>query len=253
MSGPAREVEGLVVGGVDYGEADRIVHLLTSHGKLSAFAHGARKSRRRFSGALELFTSIRASLSQRSGADAMPAMTSAVVLKARLGLRDDLGKIALASYAVELGAAVAPEGEESADLHALVAEMLDRLLAQPARIALRRAFELRLIVLLGYRPELDRCFVCGRRPSPTYLDLPRGGVVCREHAEHAHEIGPKTLAWTRSVLDQAPSAPLDEDGGLDREAADRAARTLARPMMEHFASLLSRPLRSLALLSEVSL
>ena len=40
----------------DYGEADRIVTLLTeSHGKVSALARGAKKSRKRFGAALGLF------------------------------------------------------------------------------------------------------------------------------------------------------------------------------------------------------
>ena len=47
--------EALVLSTVDFGEADRIVTLFTrGHGRLSAFAAGARKSKRRFAGALEV-------------------------------------------------------------------------------------------------------------------------------------------------------------------------------------------------------
>src|SRR5262249_37282659 len=57
------EDEALVLGTLDYGDADRMVTLLTrSGGKLTAFAAGARKSRRRFAGALEPGTVLRARL-----------------------------------------------------------------------------------------------------------------------------------------------------------------------------------------------
>ena len=62
------EDEALVLGTLDYGEADRLVTLLTRRrGKLTAFAAGARKSRRRFAGALEPGTLLRARLVERHG------------------------------------------------------------------------------------------------------------------------------------------------------------------------------------------
>jgi recombinational DNA repair protein (RecF pathway) len=39
------EVEGIVVGGVDYGEADRVVHLVSRGGRIAVFAHGAKTSK----------------------------------------------------------------------------------------------------------------------------------------------------------------------------------------------------------------
>ena len=51
--------EAVVLASVDYGEADRVVTLFTrGRGRLTAFAAGARKSKRRFAGALELGTHL---------------------------------------------------------------------------------------------------------------------------------------------------------------------------------------------------
>ena len=45
------DTPAVIVRAVDYGEADRVVTLLTrARGKVSAIARGARKSRRRFAG-----------------------------------------------------------------------------------------------------------------------------------------------------------------------------------------------------------
>ena len=53
---------------VDYGDADRIVTLLTAaHGKISALAKGARSSRRRYGAALSSFGFGEAMLEERRG------------------------------------------------------------------------------------------------------------------------------------------------------------------------------------------
>jgi DNA repair protein RecO (recombination protein O) len=245
---PLTEIEGIVAGGVDYGEADRIIHLITPSGRASAFAHGARKSKRRFAGALEMFASVRASIAGRRQRDGMPTVSSAVVLDARLGIRADLGRIALATYAVEVVSIVAPEGQASEGVYRLAAELLDRLAQNPASVAQRRAFELKLYAELGYHPELDACTVCGEHAEPAFLDLLRGGIVCASHRERAKEIGPVTLDWIRRAL-LGPLTMTD----FDPEAADRAARAIRGPMADAIGSLVGRPLKSVALLDDVKL
>jgi DNA repair protein RecO (recombination protein O) len=245
---PITEIEGIVAGGVDYGEGDRIIHLITPYGRASVFAHGARKSKRRFAGALEMFASVRASIAGRRPRDGMRTVSSAVVLDARLGIRGDLARIALATYSVEVVSIVAPEGQASEGVFRLVAELLDRLAQNPASVALRRAFELKLYAELGYHPELDTCTVCSEHAKPAFLDLLRGGIVCASHREYAKEIGPVTLDWVRRVL-LGPLSTTD----FDPVAADRAARAIRGPMADAIGSLVGRPLKSLALMDDVKL
>ncbi len=236
-----------MVGGVDYGEADRVVYLLTARGRIAVFAHGAKTSKRRFQGALEAFTTIIATLSEsKKRRTGMPTLANAIVERARLPIRRDLKSIALASYVAELSSKVAPEGEPSEGTFVLARDLLDRLCDDPATMALRRAFELRLIAEIGYQPELTRCVVCGEPAARTFLDLNRGGVLCAEHRQNAREVGPHTLSWTRAVL-EAPALTV-EGGDLDADGRDLAARKLTGPVTEFFAQLLDRPLASLALL-----
>lgn len=253
MSSPKDLV--LVVGAVDYGEADRIVHVLSRRGRASLFAPSARKSRRRFAGALEPFTTIEVQLAEgrRRG---MPTLASAAVAAPRSSIRTELERIALASYVAELSAAVAPEEDAADPLFDLCASTLDRLddLGAPVGLATRRAFELRLLAALGYAPSLERCVEGGCAiGASTYLDLNRGGIFCEQHRGGARAVGPFTLAWMNGIVGAAAGPVGDDQGGLGPEDAQRAATKLGPLTEAFFSQLLGRPLRSSALLATLSL
>jgi DNA repair protein RecO (recombination protein O) len=239
---------GLVVGGCDYGEADRIIQVLTANGCMRVFAHGARKSRRRFAGALDPFTTVDMAL-ERKRRSGMRTVRSAVVFSSRLAIRDQLEKIALASYIAELGAAVAPEGDPMPGLYETVESTLDLLLDHEPSPMLRRRFELKTIEILGYAPRIDSCVDCGGDlPEIAHLDFARGGLFCAEHAEQAPRIGPKTLAWMAAVYGMG----LGEQT-FDSEWAATAAQKLGGPVGAFFSHLLGYALKSTKLLQVVSL
>ena len=240
----------IVAGGTDFGEADRIVHFLTRHGAVSAFAHGARKSRRRFAGALEPFSTVRLRLDRRRRRG-LPTLSSSVVETPRLPIRTDLERIAVAAYVVELAVAVSPEEDPSDGVFELVEQALDALVAAPATLPLRRAFELRMVSTLGFAPVLDRCVVCGVDAGEVeHLDLHRGGVVCMAHARGAPRIGPKTRQWVAGVL---AAETLEPAPGVDAQWAQTAAERLAAATGAFYSVLLGRTLKSTSMLFEVGL
>ncbi|MGF1508520.1 MAG: DNA repair protein RecO [Myxococcota bacterium] len=236
-----------------YGESDRIVRLLTRSGRIDAFAPGARRSQRRFGGALEPLQSIQADLHRRTRADGLVTLKSATVLRPRLGLRADLARIALGSYGSELGLRTAPEGEASPN-HDQVVELLDFLDRAPASAVVRRAFELRLVPGLGYGPEVSACVVCGARSVPAFLDLRHGGRLCSAHGVAAEvgrrRVGPRTLDWVRSVMEADQLRP---DVSLGPEGATRAAGAVGPVLDAFFQELVDRPIKSLSFLMELGI
>jgi DNA repair protein RecO (recombination protein O) len=151
--------EALVIGVLDYREADRIIHLYTKeHGRMSGIARGARKSVKRFGGTFELFAKISLNF--------LPAENLAVIRSAEPitiypGIRTSLESIAHASYAVELVAAITPERLANKRVFRLLSvylEQLDSAFADPSD---RHFFEMNLLNILGYRPPLESCSACG--------------------------------------------------------------------------------------------
>jgi DNA repair protein RecO (recombination protein O) len=144
--------EAIVLRLTDYGEADRIVSLFTlDQGRISGVARGAKRSRKRFAGALESFAHLRLQLQLGSG---LPTLLSADILSIFPGVRADLAKIGCAAYACELVERLTPEAEPNPRLFRLLFCYLERLDQAPPSPSDRRFFAVNLLKILGYQPDL---------------------------------------------------------------------------------------------------
>lgn len=236
----------VVVGAVAHGEADRVVHLLTDHGRIAAFAARARTSRRRFGGALQPFTTVEARFGRTRGS--LPRLEEATPVRTRLVLAADLERLTLASYLSELSGRLAPEGAPT-ELRGRLEAVLDHLERGAPTFRLRRAFELGLLEELGFRPRLDG--VCGACGMPArHLDLERGSLFCDKHRGRGKEVGPRTVAWLEARLD---GGPADDCTPLAPEDATRAARAVGGPVDRALEGLLGRPLASRKMVDELGL
>ncbi|MDI7275067.1 MAG: DNA repair protein RecO [Anaerolineae bacterium] len=186
---PERErlyrTEGIVIKRSDFGEADRLLVLLTpAFGKLRVLAKGVRKVPSRKAGHVEPF--MRSQFLLARGRD-LDIVTQAEAVEVYQGLREELERATYAFYLAELVDAFAEEGGENRALYALLADTLARLAAGDEPALLTRFFELRLLECAGYRPELQRCVGCGASHEPTavYFSVAEGGARCPHCGEGA--------------------------------------------------------------------
>jgi DNA repair protein RecO (recombination protein O) len=165
---------------VDYGEADRIVTLLTErHGRVSVLARSARKSTKRFAGALEPFGVIEAELGL--GTSEVGQLSSARLVRGFPSILASLPAMTIAGRALDLVRHATPPRESEPDLLASVIELFEALSVRPLE-STRVAFVIRYLSLLGLAPQLDACGKCGKRPAAdqsSLFDPQSGAIVCR--------------------------------------------------------------------------
>ena len=171
-------VDAIVLKHRDYGEADRLLTIYTRQkGKLTVIAKGVRKVRSQKGGHLEPFT--HASLQLAVGRT-WNLVSQAEAQDIFANLTADLETIGYASYIVELVDRFAYEEEENPQIFTLLKSTLTRLNAgdHPAQLVVRY-FEIRLLDVLGFRPELQTCVVTGEQiqPENQYFSAALGGVV----------------------------------------------------------------------------
>jgi DNA repair protein RecO (recombination protein O) len=106
--------------------------------------------------------------------------TQAETLEPFLPLREDLAGATYASYVVELLDRFTYEEGENRALYHLLVDTLARLCQDPDRDLVVRYYEIRLLDLVGFRPQLFQCVRCGKeiRPEDQYFSASLGGALC---------------------------------------------------------------------------
>lgn len=216
---PAIRCEAILLRAVDYGESDRIVHLLTgAGGRLTAIAKAARRSHRRFPGTLDVFNHLRIEGRQKPRAS-MAFLEKATLVDPYLGLRREPARYALASFLVEMLDRLAPEGLVGEDAERLFEYAVGSLRlvegAAPSP-SLRVLLELRGLDALGLRPELGRCVRCGRvagdeiaHDHRVHFHVADGGIVCTACSLRLDGLVPVELGTLRSLA-AGLASPVDQ-------------------------------------------
>ena len=247
---PRRYVtEAIVLSRFDYGEADRILTLITpAGGKIKAIAKGIRRQKSRIGGSLEPFAELRVALAQGR---TFEVVTQVSVVHPWLNLRDDLVSFGTASYMAELANGTLEERHAAESVYVLLKrgyEILDAGMA-PGRVA--RWFEMHLADELGVRPEVDRCVECGRllEADERYRWLPPlGGVLCDRCPGPPFERAGLSLEALK-LLKAYQRQDVEALAGL--RIRSEVEREVELAMREFLAYSLDRKPRSLAFLDEV--
>jgi len=249
---PAEEVSpAIVLRTRDYAESDRIVTLLTRDaGKLAGIAKGAKQSRRRFERKLEVFSHVMVYYRRRPQGELVFITRAEAAALPAFDLTDDLAKIGLGSYLVELTDALSREQGESAGAYEVLAAAMLALTRFGASPALRQAFELQLLRWAGYQLEFTRCRLCAAEPGPQVKTfgflVSYGGIVCQACRVRAESEAISLDADSVAALRRLGSLPL-ADVGQARWGSPIAQAAIGR----FIAPLLERKLRSLSFLERV--
>jgi DNA repair protein RecO (recombination protein O) len=235
--------EAVVLSTIDYGEADRIVTLFTKgRGRLSAFAAGARKSKRRFAGAFEAGTHLKARLVERRGETYR--LDGADIVQSFHRLRDDLPRIARLLYCLELIRELTRDHEPHAQLFDGLREYLQKLDAKEAGPTSLLLFELDALAQAGFMPRFAPCSLCGQatgaRPR---FDHEHGGVVCFSCSPRV----PRGFPVSPQVVDALARLQAGERTPLPADTRARA-RELLNVFIAHH---LGRKLQSVDFMEQV--
>ncbi|MEA3429537.1 MAG: DNA repair protein RecO, partial [Thermodesulfobacteriota bacterium] len=189
---------------------DFIVTFFTlNSGKVSVIAKSARKSIKRFSGILELFSvlDIVYSAGRKSG---LSVLQEAALKHPFAGIRKDVIKMAYASYWAELINEWMEKGERQIQLYHLFQHVLCGLdLGQIPDRALSVQFQIRFMAMSGLCPGLNLCSICKlelekMKKNEVVFDLKKGGLVCEKCViESSRQISLskgtiKQLLWLKS-------------------------------------------------------
>lgn len=170
-------VEGIVIRSIDYGEGNKIVTLLTkTNGKVGVLIRGAKKVKSRHTSLAQPFTYGEFVYFKGNG---LATLNSGEILESHHVLREQLDMAAYASYAAELTDRSVQDDEATGfhfeQLKACLSALQE---GKDAQIVIH-LYEMRILDLSGYAPELEECVNCGNRLGPFRLSAQAGGILCQ--------------------------------------------------------------------------
>jgi DNA repair protein RecO (recombination protein O) len=196
------------------GETDQIVVLFTQDfGKLRAVVRRSHSPRRHTASYYQPLMLLNTIVYGRPG-QSLYRMHSVDIVQAFRPLHEDFGLLRCGLYMTELIDVAIYEREPAPELFILLHQTLEQLAQVSSPPMLLRLFELRLLMAIGYTPQLFYCVQCTRdlHEHERTFSSRLGGILCTACDATARQtltVSHETLAYLRLALaGDSPVVPL---------------------------------------------
>lgn len=180
--------DGLIIMEQNVGENDRLITILTrSDGIIRAFVRGAKNSKSRSLSSTQLLSYSDFVIYKGKNKYIINEAESKEVF---FNLRKDIEKLALAQYFCELALALVPDNGEAGDFLRLILNSLYYTANNKLpNSQIKAIFEMRIMSLAGYMPNLIYCTKCGIYETDVMYFLPVSGVLCCSKCYNKNDYG----------------------------------------------------------------
>jgi DNA repair protein RecO (recombination protein O) len=179
---PLKQSEAIILRTYPLREADLLVTFFTrAEGKVKGVAKSALRSQKRFGGALEPLTCVRAFWQDRPGSE-LARLDSCDVLMSPLSAPIDHARCVALAHVAEMLDEAMPDRETNDSVFRLAWAVLQSLETSAIWMPITY-FDLWMVRLMGFLPTLDACIECGQSlpGQPAWFHALRDGLVCQRH------------------------------------------------------------------------
>jgi DNA repair protein RecO (recombination protein O) len=242
-----KESEALVLRTYPLREADLLVTLFTrAEGKVRGVARSAKKSKRRFGGALEPLTYVRAYYDDREGKD-LARLDSCEVLESPLASEVTYARAVALGHIAELLDELLPDREPNDAVFRLALSVLAELRHSDVWLPVTY-FELWMTRLMGYLPELSECIVCGRtlNGNRAFFHALSDGLMCLDDKRLASS---EISTESRKLADQMFRMPV---AGFGTQWSKRQGADLRKFLLQTIQRHIEKKLVTAEMLEKIS-
>lgn len=218
---PLKQSEAIVLRTYPLRESDLLVTLFTrTEGKVKGVAKAAKRSKRRFGGALEPLTYVRAYFDDRERQE-LARLDSCDVLLSPLATEVSYPRAVALGHVAEVLDELLPDREANDTIFRLARSVLISLQG-PAIWMPLTYFDLWTVRLVGFLPELSECIVCGAalNGSRAYFHALVDGLMCASDKRLASsELSPESRLMAaemfRSPIENFAGSPWPKSRAAD--------------------------------------
>jgi len=237
------KVNGIVLKSIKYSDTDRIITCYTQeYGKIQCIAKRARKQKSTFTSNIDLLTFAEMVIVKKGIKNIYP-LREAIILQSYHRLYEDPPRLYAGFYMAELIQELTSLEDKKPEILTLLLRQLNMLQKGEDKEKLTLIFEARLLTLLGYQPQLEKCMLCSAAPAaapssafssassspstspPTSGKMgfipSMGGIVCQDCCRKKHISGIFVSLGSLNFLRQAIKLQLMKTDRLCLTAANR--------------------------------
>jgi DNA repair protein RecO (recombination protein O) len=207
-----KESEAIVLRTYPLREADLLVTLFTRlEGKVRGVARSAKKSKRRFGGALEPLTYVRAFYEDRERQE-LARLDSCEVIESPMATEVSYPRAVALGHVAELLDELLPDRETNDAVFRLALSVIANLRGPEVWMPVTY-FDLWMTRLMGYLPDLSECIVCGRtlNGSRAFYHALADGLMCVDDKRLASS---EISAESRALVTKMFRAPVETFAGV---------------------------------------
>jgi DNA repair protein RecO (recombination protein O) len=230
------ETEALVLRTYNLAEADKIVVCLTRNaGLIRGVARGSRRIRNRFGAALEPFTHLNLTYYQKENQE-LVTLRDVNLLRSHFDLSRNPETLAVLAYMGDLVVEFSPPHQTNDKLFRMVKACLEAIAQGPQELqSILRYFEVWILKLEGFLPDLKRCAECHRsftEGDAVFIGA-EPGLRCRTCTKgNGDPLSRTTYRWLCAAEKLSPQVIALESQSLSvsarQEIADLTHRLIGR-------------------------
>ena len=228
-----KQSEAVILRTYPFHEADLLITLFTrAEGKVRGVAKSAKRSKRRFGGALEPLTHVIAHWEDKEKQE-LARIDSCEIIASPLSAEVTYPRLVALSYVAEVIDQLLPDREPSDEIFRLTLAVVRQIKPDSIWMALTY-FDLWIVRLIGLLPDLNECVVCGEilNGSRAWFHPLADGLLClRDKRLASTEIAPESRALAAEMF----RAPVERFAGSPwaRQRGSDLRRFLAQRIERH--------------------
>lgn len=188
-----REIEGIIIKEIPYGETSKIIHVYTESGIIGIMCKGAKTLKSPFRATTLKFTYGKFNIYYKE--NKLSTLTSVDIINPLSNIKNDIILLSYLNYLTELTEQVVKQTTENIynDFITTILKIEEGL--DP--IVMCNILEIKYLDYLGVSLNLDSCVGCGNSTNIITIDGDRGGYICQNCYRDELVVDPKTIELLR--------------------------------------------------------
>lgn len=188
-----KEIEGIIIKEIPYGETSKIIHVYTRDGVLGIMCKGAKTLKSPFRATTLKFTYGRFNIYYKE--NKLSTLVSVDIIDYFSNIKNDIVLLSYLNYLTELTSQVIKQSNENVyeDFITAIIKMNEGL--DP--LILCNILEIKYLDYLGVGLNLDSCVGCGSKVNILTIDGDRGGYICSHCYQNEIIVDQKSIELLR--------------------------------------------------------